>query len=98
MQEEKTPNEKPLNQKLLELNEQIPDAIFSNDNTSEDRIIEDMRDELEADPEGGPLVVTEVDSTRAVWSLLTLEEGYSAGLVGTVFTDTGEGEPSAPPS
>ncbi len=98
MQGEKPPNEKPLNQMLLELNEKVPNAIFSNDNTGEDQLIEDMRAELEANPEGGPLVITEVHGTRGVWSLLTLEEGYSGGLVGTVFKDTGGGEPSAPPS
>ncbi len=96
MQEKNTPNDKPLNQVLLELNDKIQNAIFSNDNTGEDRLIEDMRSELEAEPKGGPMVVTEVDSTRAVWSLLTLEEGYSSGMVGVVFEDTGEGEPSAP--
>lgn len=86
-------NEKPLNQMLLELNEKIPDAIFSDDNTSEERAIEDMRTQLQANPEEGPMVVAEVDD-RGVWSLTTLEEGYSAGLVGTVYEDTGEGEPS----
>lgn len=87
------PDEKSLNQMLLDLSEQVPDAIFSNDNTGEDRLIKDMRAELEANPEEGPKVVAEADG-RGVWSLLTLEEGYSGGLVGSVFEDTGEGEPS----
>lgn len=85
--------EKRLNRMLLELNEKVPDAIFSDDNIGEDRLIEDMRAELENNPEGGPMVVAEADD-RGVWSLTTLEEGYSAGLVGSVFEDTGEGEPS----
>ncbi len=85
MHGEKASNEKPLNRMLLELNEKITNAIFSNDSTGEDRLIEDMRSELEAEPEGGPMVLTEVDSTRAIWSLLTLEEGYSSGMVGVVF-------------
>lgn len=85
--------EKPLNQMLLELNEKIPDAIFSNNNTGEDLLIKDMRAELENNPQGGPMVVAEADD-RGVWSLTTLEEGYSAGFVGSVFEDTGEGEPS----
>lgn len=85
MHGEKSSNEKPLNRMLLELNEKITNAIFSNDSTGEDRLIEDMRSELEAEPEGGPMVLTEVDSTRAIWSLLTLEEGYSSGMVGVVF-------------
>lgn len=87
MHGEKPSNEKPLNRMLLELNEKITNAIFSNDSTGEDRLIEDMRSELEAEPEGGPMVLTEVDSTRAIWSLLTLEEGYSSGMVGVVFED-----------
>lgn len=86
-------NEKPLNQMLLDLSKKVPDAIFSDDNTGEDRSIEDMRVELEANPGQGPKVLAEVDD-RGVWSLTTLEEGYSAGLVGTVYGDTGEGEPS----
>ena len=84
-------NEKPLNEMLLELNEELPDAIFS-DGINEDRAIEDMLAELEADPQGGPKVVPEPDD-RGVYSLTTLEEGYTEGLVGTVFEDTGEGEP-----
>lgn len=84
-------HEKPLNRMLLELNGKVPDAIYSDDNTSENRAIEEMRTELEADPESGPMVVAEADD-RGVYTLTTLEEGYSAGLVGTVYEDTGEEE------
>jgi len=85
-------HEKPLNRMLLEMNEKVPDAVYSDDNTGANRVIEEIRAELEADPEGGPLVVAEADD-MGVWSLTTLEEGYSSGLVGTVYEDTGEGEP-----
>ena len=84
-------NEKPLNEMLLELNEKLPNAIFS-DGINEDRAIEDMRPGLKADPQGGPKVVAELDD-RGVYSLTTSEEGYTEGFVGTVFEDTGEGEP-----
>lgn len=84
-------HEKPLNRMLLELNEKVPDAIYSDDNTGENQAIEEMRAELEADSESGPLVAAEADD-KGVWSLTTLEEGYSSGLVGTVYEDTGEEE------
>ena len=86
--------EKPLNEMLLELNEKVQNALYSEDNTGKITRISDLRSDLESDPQGGPRVIAEVND-EGEWSLLTKEDGYSAGLVGTVYEDMGKpGEPN----
>jgi len=87
-----TPNDRPLNEVLLELHSKVNDAIYSEDNTGSDRPIKEMLDELRADPIGGPKVAME-QQDNGVWLLTTAEPDYPDGIVGSVFEDTGEGEP-----
>ncbi len=88
LEEQTLPNEKSLNQMLLDLDNVVPDAVYSDDNTGKVELISKIRPELAADPEGGPKVIAEVDD-QGVYTLTTLEEGYSAGLVGLVYEDMG---------
>jgi death-on-curing protein len=89
LEEHTLSNEKPLNQMLLDLDKVVLDAMYLDDNTGQVERISNLRSQLEAAPTKGPKVTAEVDD-RGVYTLTTLEEGYSAGLVGLVYEDMGE--------
>lgn len=79
--------DRPLNRMLLDLSEVVPNALFA---SIDDRVkhIADIRSDLEAEPNEGPIVRTAPDDD-GVYRLATADEGYPAGYAGEVYEDQG---------
>lgn len=72
---------------LLDLSEVVPNALFA---SIDDRVshLEDLRSDLEAEPNKGPVVCTAPDD-GGVYRLATDDEGFPAGYAGEVYEDQG---------